>query len=106
MSSSGDKIAIIQRYLKPGKPASISEISRDTGLSRPTIRKIIKENFPDHYIQTLKSNVKASGPKIEVEIGSGEDPQDAISFWKDQGYRYFGLVDDAKSKILLFARAK
>lgn len=75
-----DQDAVVFQLLKQGM--STSETAKETGLSRPTVRKIAREEFPELYWS------KQNG--FEVEVDDEKDAQETIDYYKEMGRQYLG----------------
>ena len=73
-----ERESAIHRLLEQG--ASISEIAKETDISRPTIRKIARAKFPDLYWP--RNDV------FEVEIDPDEEPAETVAYYEQMGRKF------------------
>ena len=85
-----ERQALISRLLEKG--LNISQISRETGFDRKTVRT---------YAKKIKPNID-----LDVELEKDEDNSETIELYTQLGYIYAGELIEGETKRVLFARKK
>lgn len=90
----------VTRLLK--QRMSISDIARETGMTRPTVRKYAK-NVPELY-----KFVSVQGPILEIQAEPGDNPREIVAYYGEleRELEFLGERLEGKDKIYMFRDKK